>query len=148
MLTESLKKAEAEIRAYRAQIAGQENDIRDQITIRADRLLSYFKSRSQITENISRSRAQFEERCEAYFWRQAAKMTIDDVLTPLYILTDAQVQLATNLNQITDAESDLLVSTGEIYRLVGVQIDKKGSATELYEAAASQPAPPSPQPGR
>ena len=148
VLTSSLKKAEAEIRSYRAQIAAEENDIRDQITIRADRLLSYFRSRSEITDNISRSRAQFEERCEAYFWRQAAKMTIDDVLTPLYMLTDAQVQLAANLNQITDAENDLLVATGEVYRLVGIQIEKQESGTELYEAAASQPASASSQPGR
>jgi outer membrane protein TolC len=146
VLTSSLKKAEAEIRSYRAQIAAEENDIRDQITIRADRLLSYFRSRSEITANISRARAQFEERCEAYFWRQAAKMIIDDVLTPLYMLTDAQVQLATNLNQITDAENDLLVATGEVYRLVGIQIERTDSGTELYEMAASQPAAPSSQP--
>jgi hypothetical protein len=148
VLTASLKKAEAEIRAFRAQIQAEENDIRDQITIRADRLRAYYNSRTQVIENISRSRAQFEERCEAYFWRRATKMTIDDVLTALYLLTDAQTQLTTTINQITDAENDLLVSTGEVYRQVGIQIENRGKGMEVFEATATRPAEPASQPAR
>lgn len=146
VLTASLKKAEAEIRSYRAQIAAEENDIRDQITIRADRLLSYYESRLQVTENVEQTRAQFEERCEAYFWRREARMNIDDVIRSLSLLTSAQVQLATNLNQIIDADHDLLVSTGEVYQLVGIRIEKKESGTELHETTLPQPAPATSQP--
>ncbi len=148
VLTASLKKAEAEIRAFRAQIQAEENDIRDQVTVRADRLRSYYQSRPQIIENISRARAQFEERCEAYFFRKVAKMTIDDVLTPLYLLTDAEVQLATNLNQIADAENDIIVATGEVYRLVGIRLVDRGKGMELTETVTTQPAEPSSQPAQ
>lgn len=141
VLTESLKKAEAEIRSYRAQIEAEENDTRNQITIRADRLKSYYRSRRQIVENIERARAQFEERCEAYFWRQVGRMSIDDVLTSLSMLTDAQIQLANNLNQITDAENDLVVATGEVYRLVGIRLEDRGKGMELAETPSTQPAP-------
>lgn len=146
VLTESLKKAEAEIRSYRAQIAAEENDIRDQITIRADRLITYLKSRPQATENVKRARAQFQERCEAHFWRREARINIDDVLRSLSLLTSAQVQLAANLNQIVDAEHDLLVSTGEVYRLVGIRIEKKDAGMVLHETTLPQPAPATSQP--
>lgn len=146
VLTESRKKAEAEIRAYRAQIAAEENDIRDQITIRADRLLTYSKSRSEAIENVEQARAQFQERCEAYFWRGESGMNIDDVLRSLSVLTNAQVQLASNFNQIIDAEHDLLVATGEVYRLVGIRIEKEDSGTVLHEALLSQPSVTSSQP--
>ncbi len=87
-----------------------------------------------------------EERCEAYFSRKAPKMTIDDVLTPLYFLTDAEVQLATNLNQIADAENDIIVATGEVYRMVGIELRDRGKGMELTETATTQPAQPSSQP--
>jgi outer membrane protein TolC len=133
VLTEAIKKAEAQIRQYQAQIEAEQADIRDQIAIRADRLRSLHQSRSQILENIDQARTEFEERCERYFSGKPSRLTIDDVLTPLYLVTDSEVKLASNLNQIIDAESDLMTSTGEVYRLVGLRIENRGHGMELFE---------------
>jgi hypothetical protein len=134
VLTASRKKAEAEIRGFRAQIEAEQLSVQRQVAVQSQILSSYVESRPQILENLAKAEGEFEERREVYFTGDsggAPSLTIDDVLTPLGQLTVAEIRLASNLYSEALAENALLVATGEVYRMAGIEMSTDGESLEL-----------------
>jgi hypothetical protein len=127
VLEASRKKAEAEIRKFRAQIEAEELAVQRQVAVQSSTLGSYVESRPQIMENMAKAEEEFEQRKQAFFSGESTSLTIDDVLTPLSSRTVAEIRLAANLYNAALAENALLSSTGEVYRMVGMEMDSAQS---------------------
>lgn len=131
VLTASQKKAEAEIRSFRAQIEAEQLSVQQQIATESDTLRSNIESREQILDNIEKGRTQFEERSRIYLAGESATMTVDDVLTSLSLWHNAELRLANNVFNSALAEDDLMSATGEVYRLVGMRMAEDGGGVEI-----------------
>ncbi len=133
VLTASLKKAEAQIRQFRAQIEAERLTVQRQIATQSNKLVSYYESGPQILENIEKGTTQFKERSRIYLNREPSALTIDDVLTSLGLITSARVRLASNHYYAARANDLLMTATGAVYRLVGMKMGDNGSGMELSE---------------
>ena len=131
VLTASQKKAEAEIRGFRAQIVAEQLSVQREIATQSSALLSYIETRSQIFDNIEKTRAELTERRRIYLSAGPPVMTIDEVLTSLSGLSNAECRLVENTYYSALAETRLMTATGEVYRLVGMQMKNKGSGVQM-----------------
>ena len=123
VLSATRLKAEAEIRQFQALIEAEKLRIKQQIAIETDTLWSYYRLRDEIVELIQLKAEDYEERKEAFFGVNEQDYLIDDVLYPLGEWTSAKVRLGGNTYYGNDAEDDLKAATGEVYRIVGMQIE-------------------------
>lgn len=133
VLTASRRKAEAAILEYRSQIDAEQLSVQRQISQRAEKLVSLTNSQPQILENRDTATLEYEERKRAFLEGASASLTIDDVLSSLSTITVAEVRLAANRSNLAEVETALLVSTGEIYRMVGITIERTDHGAELSE---------------
>jgi len=131
VLTASQKKAEAEIRGFRAQIEAEQLSVQRQIATQSNVLRSRIESRPQILRNIEETQAQVEERSRLYLSGESETLTIDDVLTSLGLLSNAECRLIGNVYYSALAEDRLLSATGGVYRLVGLRMVDNGNGVEL-----------------
>lgn len=123
VLTATRLKADAEIRQFQAQIEAEKLKIKQQIAIETDTLWSYYRLREEIVELIQLKHEDYKERKASFFGDNEQDYQIDDVLGPLSERTSANVRLAANTYYSNDAEDDLKAATGEVYRIVGMQIE-------------------------
>ncbi len=122
VLTSSRLKAEAQIRQFRAQIDAEKLRIQRQIATETDTLQSNHELRVQAIKVIEAKRRDYEKRLEDYLAGDP-QLAIDDVLRPLQELTSAEINLAQIERTIGLSESSLMAATGDVYRLVGMQMD-------------------------
>jgi len=121
-------KAEAQIRQFRAEIDAERLEIQKDIVTECDTLRSNHKIRLQLLENVKRIEAEFNERVKRYLGGgnggngNVAAITIDDVLNLLSDRTSALTNLAYHNYLVWYAEIELMAATGEVYRLVGMEM--------------------------
>ncbi len=114
-------KTEAEIRGFRADIETQKLSLERQITTQSDKLVSYAESLAKIEENLQTSHAEVQTRIAAYLDPANEEFKIDDVIRSLSTHTSTRVRLAANIFNFTRSEDVLMTSTGEVYRMVGME---------------------------
>lgn len=120
VLTASRLKTEAEIREFRAQIDAEQLSLERQVTTESNQLLSYAGSLDDILENMRSSESQWQARLSAYLDPANEEFKIEDVIRSLATVTVARVRLASNEYSIADSEDALMIATGEVYRMVGM----------------------------
>jgi outer membrane protein TolC len=128
VLTASRLKAEAQIRAYQAQIETERLNIQRKISTHTSTLRSNHQVRLQLLENVKQKQAAFEYRTRVYLSGGPPPMTIDDVLIPLSEMISAEIQLASNAYYSGLADIAIMAATGEVYRVVGMAIDEAAAA--------------------
>jgi hypothetical protein len=124
VLKASRRRAEAQIRQFKAQSEAERLTIQRKITSQTATLHSNDHVRSEILVAIQQKRAQFERRSKSYL-NGGSLLTIDDVLIPLNELTAANVQLAANDYYSGLAEVALMAAMGEVYQTAGVKIGQQ-----------------------
>ncbi len=123
VLTASRKKAEAQIRQYQAEIEAERLSIQRRIIDNGDQLRSYHKIRDESQEVARKKRVEFERRSTIYFEGSDPLLTIDDVLGPLSEWIVAENRVVANWYYIGEANLQLMTATGELYRMVGMDIN-------------------------
>jgi outer membrane protein TolC len=133
VLTATRLKAEAQIREFKAQIESERLRILREISTETDTLQSYHETKTQILALLEQKKAEFAERKRDYLEGAAGpRLMIDDVLYPLDEYASAQIRMASNAYQIGLAESSLMGASGDVYRIVGMELDdRQGSGTTL-----------------
>lgn len=134
VLNASRNKAEAEIRKYQSQIEALRMSIQRQIDTESAELVSFYDSRPQIMQNIEKSWAVFEQRMAGYLAADNGRATIDDVLRALADAVNADNQLNNNIYYASLTENTLMVATGDVYELVGLELEEKGDGTLSFTA--------------
>jgi len=122
VLRASRLKAEAETRQFEAQIEEEQRRIEQQIIGEADRLRLNNELLPKILEEVETKRSEFKDRSEAFLGENQPALTIDDVLLPLEELRDAATGLADNVWRSRRADIRLMGATGDVYRMVGMDI--------------------------
>ena len=133
VLNASIKKAEAEIRSYQAQIEAEELTVQQQVTVQSATLTTYVESKPQILKNISEAESEFQARRKTYFSGQSTSLTIDDVLTSLYSITTGEVRLVSNQYYTALADNILMSASGYLYQMAGMKLTEDGKGMGLAE---------------
>lgn len=133
VLNASIKKAEAEIRSYQAQIEAEELSVQQQVAVQSATLTTYVESKPQILTNISEAESEFQARRRAYFGGQSTSLTIDDVLSSLYNITTGEVRLVSNRYYTALADNMLMSASGYLYQMAGMKLTNDGGAVGLAE---------------
>ncbi len=128
VLTASRLKAEAAIRQYKAEIESERLLIDRKIIDNGDQLLSYHRIEEDAEAVAHKKEAQFRQRCADYLEGSDPSLTVDDVLGMLGEWTAAENRLASNEYYIGNADLQIMTATGELYRMVGMDIDGKQTA--------------------
>lgn len=121
----SQAKAEAEIRQYQQLIAQQYRLIQRKIVENAHLLVVHQEARAAAMENVAKAEAEYRQRKDAYLNGTSSNFTIDDVLNAGTTLRAAQNNLVRNVQNVADCEDELYIATGEIYRVVGLEIENQ-----------------------
>ncbi len=135
VLSATRKKAEAQIRAYRADIEAERSRVLRQISEQANELCEYYEQRPAIRENIEKNLAELAVRRETYLSRGQPERTIDDVLATIDDLYIAESRVANNIYNAWVCENTLMTATGEVYRMVGLKVIGKGEVGQNTVAA-------------
>ncbi len=130
VLTASREKAEAEIRQYKAEILAERLRVQRQVIEESTVLTSYHESRPTVMDNLEKAQEEFQKRREAYLSGSDETISIDDVITSLSSITVAEIRLANNVYYTRLSENELLSATGEVYRRVGLEIEKQADDLE------------------
>lgn len=138
VLTASRRKAEAEIREYRAQIRAEELRVQRSIATQSDKLFSYHQSQQQIRDNLHQTQVEYEQRSEAYLNGAQSNLTIEDVLSALNSYISALIRLASNRYSTWLAEQTLMTDTGEVYQLVGMEFGEGNESIEIPERMSAE----------
>jgi hypothetical protein len=148
VLTATRRKTEAQIRQFRAEIDSARLKTQHQIATESDALHSNHKIRLQLLENIKQSEAEYKERVKRYFNGSNGgngnndnmnPITIDDVLTLLNDKAGKWISLASYTYYVQYAELTLMTATGEVYRMVGMEMgDDRGVQLPETDLAAPQ----------
>ncbi|HPD31497.1 MAG TPA: TolC family protein [Phycisphaerae bacterium] len=133
VLNASIRKAEAEIRSYQAQIEAEELSVQQQIAVQSATLTTYVESKPQILKNIDEARSEFEARRKAYFAGQSTLLRIDDVLSSLQSITTAEVRLVSNRYYTALADNMLMSASGQLYQMAGVKLTEDAGTVGLAE---------------
>ncbi len=123
-------KAEAQIRQFEAQIEVERRTIERDIVTHTNRLRANHHNRSQILDVIRQKQADFDDRLKRYLEDPATELTIDDVLLPLSELRSARIRLGSNEYYSLYAGTQLMTATGEVYRMVGMEINGSDVSSE------------------
>jgi len=123
VLTASRLKAEAQIREFKAQIEAERLSIQQSVINATDNLRSKENLRTKVLELIVQRRNDYKDRLRRYLEDKDPSVMIDDVLYPLSNWTSAKVRLATNRLYCGTSTASLMAATGEVYRMVGMQVD-------------------------
>jgi hypothetical protein len=129
VLTASRKKAEAQIRQYQAEIEAERLTIQRRIVDNSEQLQAYYRIRTEAQEVARKKRAEFERRSAIYFEGHDPTVAIDDVLGPLSDWIVAENRVVANWYYIGEAELQIMTATGEVYRMVGMDINGGGNET-------------------
>jgi len=124
VLTASRRKAEANIRAFRARMAAAIIDIRREIQTKSEVLRSLDVERKQILDLIERKRKEYQSRLQEYL--RGNGILIDQLLDTRSELRWAEIRLAGINESARQGEIELLVATGEVFRLAGVRVEDAG----------------------
>jgi hypothetical protein len=133
VLNASIKKAEAEIRGYRAQIQAEELSVQQQVAVQSSNLTTHVESRPQILKNIEDGERQFQARRKSYFSRQSSVLNIDDVLSSLEARATGEIRLASNRYYIALADNALMSATGQVYQMAGMDVSQDGKGLHAAE---------------
>lgn len=135
VLRATRRKAEAQIREYRADIESERDRVLRQISQQAGELCEYYELRPTIRENIEQNRAEFTARRETYMTRGRPERSIDDVLSTINNLYTAETRVPVNIYGAWLCENTLMAATGEVYRMVGLQVNEQNEAVGQTAAA-------------
>jgi len=133
VLNASIKKAEAEIRSYQAQIQAEELSVQQQVAVQSATLTSYVESKAQILQNITEAESEFQARRKAYFGGQSTTLTIDDVLTSLSNITTGEIRLVANQYYTALADNALMSASGYLYQMANLKLTEDGKSVGLAE---------------
>lgn len=133
VLTASRLKAEAQIRQYQAEIEAEKLKIQRTIRDNLDQLRSNHDVYLQTLEVIEKKRYEYNRRSRIYLEGGERPLTIDDVLTPLGEWTSARIDLVATQYYAGMAETRLMVASGEVYRIVGMEVGAKDPSDILYQ---------------
>lgn len=133
-------KAEAQIRQFEAEMETEEISIRQRIISHATTILANDKNRQQLLAASGQLEAAFVARREEYF---AGSINIDQLLSARADVAANESSLFANLQLTAEREALLSMALGEIYSMVGLQID--GNATQLA-TSPTEPDRPKPLP--
>jgi len=136
VLTASRLKAEAQIRQYQAEIEAERLGIERKIMDNSDKLQAYHRIRTEARELTRKKEQEFRLRSEAYFTGANPSLTVDDVLGPLAEWAAAEYRLVANQYYIRSADLQVISATGELYQMVGMDINTIGAG------ATTQPGDP------
>jgi len=116
-------KAEAQIRRYQADIEAEQLEVKRAIAINTDQLCSNYEQSRQNQSVINQKRFEFERRLQRYLEDADTEMTVDDVLIPLGQWATAGKSFEMSRYHMGVAEIALRAATGEVYRLVGMEVN-------------------------
>lgn len=140
VLTASRLKAEAQIRQYQAEIEAERLTIERLIVDNSEKLRSYHQIRQEVREIVRMKKLEFQRRSEAYFERGDPGLTIDNVLGPLTEWVSARNRLVANKYYIGLADLQIMKATGELYNMVGMDIEALGAGEGGQVAPVPSPA--------
>jgi len=129
VLTASRLKAEAQIRQYQAEIETERLSIQRRIVDNNEKLESYHRIRQEAQEIARKKESEFRRRCAIYLEDSDPTLTIDDVLGPLGEWMSAEIRLAANEYYIALADLQIMTATGELYEMVGMNIEEVGGGS-------------------
>lgn len=138
VLTASRLKAEAQIRQFQAEIEAERLSIERNIVDNSEKLQSYHRIREEAAQIARKKESEFRRRSTIYFEGSDPTLTIDNVLGPLTDWIVAENRLAANKYYIGLADLQIMTATGELYRMVGMDIDSLGAAQDPQQAAPAQ----------
>jgi len=127
VLTASRQKAEAQIRQFQAEIEAERLTIERRIIDNSEKLQAYHQIRDEVRELVRKREFEFRRRSELYFQEGDPALTIDNVLGPLTDWALAQNRLVANKYYIGLADLQVMTATGQLYRMVGMDIESIGS---------------------
>lgn len=130
VLRSSKLKAEAQIRQYQAEIEAERYAIERKVINNSETLRSRYKIIEDTRHIREQKREEFERRVAIYLDKSRNGMTIDDVLQALSEWTNAETTLASSWYYLRLAEARLMSATGEVYRMVGMQVSERDSVEE------------------
>jgi outer membrane protein TolC len=125
VLSATRNKAQAQILEYSRKIDAERLRLKRLIATQSKRLMLFYEQRPTVLKNIATNLAEYEKRREAYLARARPLRTIEEVHTAVDTLFRAEMQRYNNAYYASLAERNLMAFTGEIYRLVGLEIDNE-----------------------
>lgn len=143
VLTASRMKAEAQIRQFQAEIEAERLSIERKIIDNSGQLASYHRIREEGHQVARKKESEYRLRSSVYFEGSDPSLTIDNVLGPLAEWTTAEIRLAANKYYIGLANLAIMTATGELYAMVGMNVDDIGTpgATERSTAPEQEQQP-------
>lgn len=122
VLSATRNKAQARIHEYTQKIEAERLRLRRLIATQSEQLMLYYEQRPTILKNIDTNLAEYEKRREDYLNRAEPVRTIEEVHTAVDALFRAELQRYNNAYYASLSERNLMAFTGEIYRLVGLDV--------------------------